>query len=294
MCNHIFPTANLLAASKELQCGVVSNVLGNSRSLFEGTLLGLFVQNNMMTDGIYFHNWIRLLGLWLLDIQIRLARRLKIGTFLSLEATEVAHLEPDGMIAGLLKQGKGPIFLDGLYAIHSRALTVFADEIRDFFRPVHSVRQKVQKRLEMARAKAPTLVGVHIRHGDYRSFLGGRLFFPSSHYASVMRQVESAMPSPVCFVICSNEPQDGVNFSGLTWVVGDGGEVEDLYLLAGCDYLISTASTYAQWASFYGMVPRYELQAIGVGTSNPPISLDQFSLHQFGYGALIKKCDLAC
>jgi len=105
------------------------------------------------------------------------------------------------------------------------------------------------------------LVGVHIRHGDYRRFRQGKYFYTPETYVKFMNNVQTLFPDKqVVFLICSNEPQDPKKLAGLKYVFGPGHRVEDLYALACCDYLIGPPSTYTMWASFYGQVPLYMIE----------------------------------
>jgi hypothetical protein len=65
------------------------------------------------------------------------------------------------------------------------------------------------------------------------------------------------------FLICSDEAIDLALFTGLNVIAGTGDVVQDLYALADCDLICGPPSTFNMWASFYGRVPRYELESLG-------------------------------
>ena len=73
----------------------------------------------------------------------------------------------------------------------------------------------------------------------------------------------------------------------MDWTPGPGTEIGDLYSLAACDYIIGPPSTYTQWASFYGQVPRfvhnrkYEEKS-GMVRMSPTHS--NFTVHINGFG----------
>ncbi|HEV2761361.1 MAG TPA: hypothetical protein VGV38_00100, partial [Pyrinomonadaceae bacterium] len=72
----------------------------------------------------------------------------------------------------------------------------------------------------------------------------------------LMRQAESLFPGRrVSFLVCSNAEHVGGAFEGFRHTRGTGHLVEDLYALAGCDYLVGPPSTFTMWASLYGGVP---------------------------------------
>ncbi|MFH0343649.1 MAG: hypothetical protein ACHBNF_16335 [Chromatiales bacterium] len=131
--------------------------------------------------------------------------------------------------------------------------------IRAFFVPVARHRDAIAAILRRARADCDLLVGVHVRHGDYRRFLSGRYYFDYPEYAHLMRRVRDIFPSHrLGFLVCSDGAPRPNDFpGGLRIYVSSGVAVEDLYALAGCDLLIGPPSTFTQWASFYGKVPLY-------------------------------------
>lgn len=80
--------------------------------------------------------------------------------------------------------------------------------IRDFFRPIPAIRQEAERVVDAARTPGDFLVGVHVRHRDYRSFLGGRFFYPFSNYVALMWSLASTVaPRRATFLICSDEDQ---------------------------------------------------------------------------------------
>ncbi len=131
-----------------------------------------------------------------------------------------------------------------------------ATAIKEYFRPVPELCQRVTATVQRARASCDVLVGVHIRQGDYKEHLGGKYFYESETYSRLMRETESLFPgSRVGFLICSNEKQNPATFNSLNCFEPDGHLVVDMYSLAACDYIIGPPSTFSQWASFYGSVP---------------------------------------
>lgn len=108
------------------------------------------------------------------------------------------------------------------------------------------------------RATTDLIVGVHIRHGDYRSFLGGKYHFPITEYLQQMARFHELInrsPSEVAFVICSDEPQDQSDFEGFRYLYSGAGAAEDMCMLSQCDYIFGPPSTFSLWASFAGQVP---------------------------------------
>jgi hypothetical protein len=132
-----------------------------------------------------------------------------------------------------------------------------AERIREYFRLVPALAAQVQKHVEHCRQEADVLVGIHIRHGDYRTAGGGAYFYETGHYVALMRRLAAASPARVCFLVCSDEPIQSADFAGLTIYPGPGTAIEDMYALAACDYIIGPPSSFSGWASFFGQVPLY-------------------------------------
>lgn len=166
---------------------------------------------------------------------------------------------------------ESPAFLDlarrpGLLLIRgwrfraTHALERHTDRVRRFFVPAETHRRAVADLGRGLRQRGDVVIGVHIRHGDYRNFLGARFYFDVGVYATLMRQLTELFPRRrVAFLICSNAPQPASAFANLDVTFGTGHEVEDLYALAACDYVVGPPSTYTLWASFYGNVPLVQM-----------------------------------
>jgi hypothetical protein len=131
-----------------------------------------------------------------------------------------------------------------------------AEKIRAYFRPIEEYERASREAVDPLRRDADIVVGVHIRHGDYRVWRGGKYFFPASRYAGWMRELTAQFPDrKVAFFVCSDEPRSADEFPGLSVGLGAGSPVGDLHALARCDYIFGSQSTFTQWASFYGNKP---------------------------------------
>jgi hypothetical protein len=129
-------------------------------------------------------------------------------------------------------------------------------EIIHFFTPNEERQKSIDAFFKNITIPHDLKIGVHIRHGDYRTFEGGKYFYTTEQYASQMRKLVQLFPDKkILFIVCSNEKQDMSLFDGLQTLSGPGQFVDDMYSLAKCDYLLGPPSTYTAWASFYGNVP---------------------------------------
>jgi len=133
--------------------------------------------------------------------------------------------------------------------------------IRDYFQPLNKHQKNIDLLIEGARKNADVLVGVHIRHGDYKTFRDGKYFYDLSIYENIMKNVMNNFTGKkIKFLICSNAAQPIENFHGLDICLGTGHPVEDMYTFSKCDYILGPPSTYTMWASFYGNVPLYMIE----------------------------------
>ena len=136
--------------------------------------------------------------------------------------------------------------------------TRHSDLLRRFFRPIATHREAVARVLATNReGGVDVLVGVHIRRGDYAGWHGGAFLYSNATYVRAMRETQALFPAEarVRFLLFSNEPIVDEDFAEFDTGRSTDHPVEDLYAMAGCDYIVGPLSTYSMWASFYGRVP---------------------------------------
>jgi hypothetical protein len=151
-----------------------------------------------------------------------------------------------------------------------------ADLLRTIFTPADRHRASVERTIADARRDCDVLVGVHIRHGDYADWAGGRHFHAVEVYARLAERVAGLFPGRRAgFLVCSDQPGNSAAFGTARATPGPGHLVEDMYALARCDYIVGPPSTYSAWASFYGRVPLHHFE-------DPDAEL---SLNRFRVGA---------
>jgi hypothetical protein len=128
-----------------------------------------------------------------------------------------------------------------------------AAAIRSFFQPLPAIRSEADRVVEEARAKHDLLVGVHVRHRDYREFMDGKYFYPFATYIALMRSVAALVaPRRAAFLVCSDEKQDRSLANDLAVTFSTMGPVHDLWALSRCDLLMGPPSTFSEWAAFFG------------------------------------------
>jgi hypothetical protein len=154
------------------------------------------------------------------------------------------------------------VIVDGWYFRDYGHFRKHAQVLRRVFEPLDCHQEKIRALLEKCRGLGDVLVGVHVRRGDYRAWRGGQYCFSDHVYRDAMQQIASifsARGRKTVFLLCSDERLNLAAFSPLVTISAAGHMVEDLYALAGCDYIVGPPSTYSMWGSFYGEVPLFHL-----------------------------------
>jgi len=141
------------------------------------------------------------------------------------------------------------------------ALKSRRNDVVRLFTPRQDIREEVERCVARARAGSDLLVGLHVRLGDYATWLGGRFYYGLDAYAAWIKVAGAIWPEKrVSFVICSNvNVDDLLGLPGIRASVGPGEPITDLYALAACDFLIGPPSTFTLWASYYGGAPLHML-----------------------------------
>jgi hypothetical protein len=262
--NRLLMSSHIMAASLVAGAEVINGTFSSYAGLFEGTKRDLLCRFPARSGAL--GEWPRLLRR-LVDRSLNIASQ-EVGKadeergIMLLELEEPVHRDLEPELDGGALGSASIVFFRGWLFLHQRGLYEHGDAIRAYFTPVRSLEDEIKRPVQELRAASDLVVGVTIRHGDYRTFRDGRYFFPATAYVEVMRKVERLFAGrKVGFFVTSNEPQDEAVFSGLRFVFRVGQEVADLYALAKCDYILGVPSTFAGWASFYGKVPAYLMES---------------------------------
>ena len=141
----------------------------------------------------------------------------------------------------------------------TRYLQQALPELKKIFLPKKDITDKADKMMKQIREKADFVVGIHIRHGDYKSFCHGRFYYTLEEYHHFMLQIQDLYKDKrVAFFISSNETFSTDLFEGCNcYKFGKepSGDILDLHTLSLCDLMLGPWSTYSRWASFIGEVP---------------------------------------
>lgn len=151
-------------------------------------------------------------------------------------------------------------FKKGWYTMDdTRYLLKTKKELQQVFRPKEEIMDRATAMISEIRKNADLIVGIHIRHGDYKTFYDGRYYYTLEEYHQFMLQIKAIHSDKrVAFFISSNEQFDVDIFeSCCCYRFGKepSGDILDLYTLSLCDRILGPWSTYSRWASFIGEVP---------------------------------------
>lgn len=151
-------------------------------------------------------------------------------------------------------------FKKGWYTMSdTRYLAQTKRELQHIFRPREEIMERPSNMIADIRREAAMIVGVHIRHGDYKTFFNGRYYYTLDEFHQFMLRIQALYNDRrVAFFISSNESFDVSIFKGCRcyrFGKESSGDILDLYTLSLCNRILGPWSTYSRWASFIGEVP---------------------------------------
>ena len=153
-----------------------------------------------------------------------------------------------------------------------------ADFIKSYFSLLPEREKQISQHFNRIKKNYDVVIGLHIRRGDYATFLDGKYHYSDQIYAAKIREAIQVFPGKkVGELVCSNEIIDASHFPNIPLHKGLGHFIDDMYTLAKCDYILGPPSTYTMWASFYGSAPLYKIHE-----PEEPIRLEKFSM-DYGY-----------
>lgn len=151
-----------------------------------------------------------------------------------------------------------PTVVSGWFVRHYDLFEKHIDEIRHLFSLHANLQKKVDKALAEIAVSGRRTIGVHIRRGDYRTFMNGRFYLDDDVYLSAIQQTMALHPNDKWTVIvCTNDRRlDYTHYEKSVdgaCVCFPHGEVwMDLGLLSRCDYVIGAPSSFSLVATLLG------------------------------------------
>jgi len=281
--NRLTMHAHLLAYCREKGCIFLNPTLGEYADFFVGTRGRLLIQNDTPVKRESLPIWQTRLAYGCVRSLYQLA---KVSRWLPWFPIQSGKATRNPLGKGLrefleaLESKGGRLAIVSTWKIRNYELCAkHAEAIRRVFVPNPELRIKADTKLKALRSAVDLILGVHIRHGDYRKHAGGALFFSAQDYRRWMEEFAACFPQKhIGFAICSDAKQRAEDFLGLDVVFGPGNDdadgygnkrrapvqstiVEDNYLLSQCDYILGTVSTFCSWAAFWGNKPLLQLRS---------------------------------
>jgi Glycosyl transferase family 11 len=160
-----------------------------------------------------------------------------------------------------LEQGITNVDLWGFFQISTHLLAPYKGYILSLFQPVSDLKSPLEEGLKILRSKGKTIVGIHIRRGDYLTQVrtGFTLVFPESWYCEWLDKIWDDLEEPVLF-LCSDELDRVLPaFEKFSPVTAHDLQVElpermqdkniefytDFFILSHCDLVVTSNSIFS-------------------------------------------------
>ncbi|MBD2128319.1 alpha-1,2-fucosyltransferase [Microcoleus sp. ZQ-A2] len=160
-----------------------------------------------------------------------------------------------------LEHGLANVDLWGFFQFHTRLIAPYKEYFRTLFQPVMELKAPLEDSLNILRSKGKTIVGIHIRRGDYITGpqAGFTLAFPAKWYCEWLDGIWNELDNPVLF-LCSDELDSILpEFKKFSPVVCQDLEVKipesmqdlnlefylDFFILSNCDVVCISNSTFS-------------------------------------------------
>ncbi|WP_293077596.1 alpha-1,2-fucosyltransferase [Moorena sp. SIO3H5] len=106
----------------------------------------------------------------------------------------------------VLEIGLSNLDIWGVFHFHTRCLKPYQQYFRSLFQPVSDLKFTLEEGLNNLRSKGKTIVGIHIRRGDYikQPRLGFTLVFPTQWYCEWLEGIWEQLEDPV-LLLCSDD-----------------------------------------------------------------------------------------
>jgi hypothetical protein len=151
----------------------------------------------------------------------------------------------------------GNIFFDGWMFRNPAGLMKYREQILKRFAFKEEVEKRPRELIAGLRKKFKTIIGVHIRMGDYRTFKNGKYFVEPARFSQIVEEYKkerNVSQNETAILICSNEKVDISIFQGTSIQTNFSGP-EDLYALSLCDVVIGSDSSFGALAAYKGNIP---------------------------------------
>jgi hypothetical protein len=271
LCNRLFNSAHILALAIENNHTFANLAFYDYAKFFRATQNDIFCRYPVQTGFIKKNRIIAMLlyysGYHLATFLYYLSKIgfntgwLRLHTVRPLGNKDKIVLNLDGEVSSLpidFANTAQIVFFQGWELRSFACLKKHGDKVREYFKPADVYLSDIKSFIQENREGYDLLIGIVIRHGNYRKWLKGKYFYPIDKYVNFMKQLKALFSDKkIRFLIFSDEEQDTNVFksANIDFFFRSGHMIENLYSLAECDYIVSAPSTYGAWGSFYGQTP---------------------------------------
>ncbi len=255
--NQLWAYSNLIAIGKEYNLSVVIILQQNYYKLLDADALKTAKKNSVyVLDAVSYKGRIirKLSAFFLKNSNGLLAKGLHV------------KIVADGSTAlqKIIERNRNQIYIVNAWEqrIYISSFLKESDFIRSVILPGAESKKKAAERIEFLRQKFDVIVAVHIRRGDYKTFLDGKYYFEDDVYLQKMEKINLLLsPAKVVFAIFSNEKIDINNFTTVNASFNNNNTpIGDMWGISLCDFIIGPLSTFSMWASFWKKVPLHFIQ----------------------------------
>lgn len=257
LANRLVFLSHFIAFSSEYNVPVLCHLIDEYTDFFEGPQKGLKIKGDKIThcmDALKFQRT------FLFYFFEKLSRFMRKSGLSNLPFMKTIYVKTDDQkfimnsTENLPELTSKKIFFLSEWLFRTQGLrNKHRDFIINYFKPLKIYRDNAENVIAPLKNKFKTVVGIHIRRGDYKNFLGGKYFYELETYKKAMEDISEIFGhDSTAFVICSNEDIDLDFFRGLNVFKGPGHFVADLHSLSLCDYIAGPPSTFSMRVSFYG------------------------------------------
>ncbi|MCF0183382.1 MAG: glycosyltransferase [Bacteroidaceae bacterium] len=151
-----------------------------------------------------------------------------------------------------------PTVISGWLVRHYDLVEKYEDELRQLFALTDRRQRQVDRTFAGMVGEGRRTIGLHIRRGDYRTFMGGRYFLDDEQYIDAVRRTMALhADARWTVIVCTNDASLDIGryrkaLEGADVHLSRGNAWTDLGLLAKCDYVLGVPSSYSLVATLYG------------------------------------------
>lgn len=161
----------------------------------------------------------------------------------------------------VLEIGLANVDLWGFFQFHTKYLKSHQQYFRSLLQPIGNLRVALEDSLNILRFKGKTIVGIHIRRGDYitEPRVGFTLVFPTKWYCDWLTEIWDKLENPV-LLLCSDDIDSIIDdFDKFSPLTSKDLEVKlperikdidvefyiDFFMLSNCDVVVASNSNFS-------------------------------------------------